>query len=99
MREALRALPLEERVRRVGVRIEASWSHVEPLRRLLAARHKPVVRFRDWKRIEAEEERRGGGIRPRVKITRRDELLAIAGAHPPKEQDDGTRDLRSSAAE
>ncbi|GIX16944.1 MAG: NADP oxidoreductase [Rhodothalassiaceae bacterium] len=69
------------------------------LRRLLAARHKPVVRFRDWKRIEAEEERRGGGIRPRVKIARRDELLAIAGAHPPEEEDDGTRDLRSSAAE
>ncbi len=69
------------------------------LRRLLADRRRPVVRFRDWKKIEAEEERRGGGIRPRVKIARREELLAVAGAHPPEEEDGARGALRTSAAE
>jgi ferredoxin/flavodoxin---NADP+ reductase len=55
-------------------------SGAEGLYALLERNHVPVVSYPDWRRIDAEEQRRGvAGGKPREKITRVSDMLSLVG--------------------
>ena len=55
----------------------------EGLFALLRRSHVPVVSYMDWRRIDAEEQRRGAaGGKPREKITRVRDMLSLVGRCP-----------------
>jgi ferredoxin--NADP+ reductase len=58
-------------------------SGTEGLYAALARRNSQVSSYADWRRMDAEEQRRGAALgKPREKITRVSDMLAFLGAGP-----------------